>query len=516
MRSKNANVVVVGAGPGGLASAMLLASNGANVTVLEKQPTVGGRTNSIKAQGYTFDIGPTFFMYPQALQDIFQAAGRNMAAELPMERLDPHYRLKFANGGEIMASANINKMRDQIASYSPEDAMNLDAFLTESRKKFKAVKPALEKDYSSWKSLLDWNLVKSLPVLKPWQSVDGNLRKFFKDERTRLAFSFQTKYLGMSPFRCPSLFTILSYLEYDFGIYHPIGGCAAISHSMARVAEQMGVRIETGVDVGKIEFQGRKATGVQTSKENYKADAVVMNADFAMAAKQLIPNELRPSWSDKKIDKAQYSCSTFMLYLGVDADYSHLPHHNIHISEDYEKNLREIEDDHVLPESPSFYVQNASATDPTLAPAGKSALYVLVPVSQEHPNIDWSREAPKFRKKILGMLAKLGFEGVEERIEFEQMVTPADWRQEHRIHKGAVFNLAHTYSQMLYLRPHNRMQHVDGVYLVGGGTHPGSGLPVIFESARISSRLLCEDFGLTPHAAAAPLDAMPPLLVGAR
>ncbi len=494
--SSTPEIVIVGAGPGGLASAMLLASSGSKVTLIEKEQQVGGRTASIKSNGYTFDIGPTFFMYPEALENIFRRSGRSLAKELPMEKLDPHYRLAFPDGTDLLASPNLDRMRDQIAAYSVPDAMNLEAFLSESREKFAAVKPVLEKDYSSWRALCDWNLVKSLPILKPWQSVDANLRRFFKDERTRLAFSFQTKYLGMSPFRCPSLFTILSYLEYDFGIYHPIGGCAAISDSMARVAQEMGVNILTGVDASEIEFRGRKAVAVQTNKGKLRADAVVMNADFAQAAQRMIPNHLRKRWDDKRIGKAKYSCSTFMLYLGVAGNFDHLPHHNIRISSDYRKNLEEIEGGHVLPSDPSFYVQNASVTDPTLAPQGHSALYVLVPVSHQHKNIDWNTAAPAFRKKILGMLPQLGFEDVERRICFERMFTPDDWAMQHRIQHGAVFNLAHTYDQMLHLRPQNRFNDVEGVYLVGGGTHPGSGLPVIFESANISTRLLCQDLGL--------------------
>jgi len=185
------------------------------------------------------------------------------------------------------------------------------------------------------------------------------------------------------------------------------------------------------------------------------------------------------------------------MYLGVEGEFD-LPHHNIHIADDYARNLDEIENRHVLSDDPSFYVQNACVTDPTLAPRGQSALYVLAPVTHQHPNVDWSRERERFRARMLRQIAKAGFTDIERRIRFERIVTPEDWDTKYEIHQGATFNLAHSLGQMLHLRPHNRFEDCDGIYLVGGGTHPGSGLPVIFESARISTRLLLADLGIAP------------------
>ncbi|HKI68775.1 MAG TPA: hypothetical protein VKA67_04245, partial [Verrucomicrobiae bacterium] len=209
----------------------------------------------------------------------------------------------------------------------------------------------------------------------------------------------------------------------------------------------------------------------------------------------MVPNHLRRRWTDQKVAKKKFSCSTFMMYLGIEGKFD-LPHHTIHISEDYEKNLDEIENRHVLSSDPSFYVQNASVTDSTLAPRGHSALYVLAPVTHQHTNVEWKREVDRYRNLLLRQIVKAGFADVEQRIRYERIITPADWDQRYEIYRGATFNLAHSLDQMLHLRPHNRFEDLDRVYLVGGGTHPGSGLPVIFESARISSRLLLDDLGL--------------------
>jgi phytoene desaturase len=186
-----------------------------------------------------------------------------------------------------------------------------------------------------------------------------------------------------------------------------------------------------------------------------------------------------------------------MLYLGIEGRYD-LPHHTIHIAQDYERNLDEIENQHVLSADPSFYVQNACVTDSSLAPKGMSTLYILAPVSHQHANIDWSRDKAGFRKLLLQQVAKAGYTHLEERIRFERVITPADWDTSYAIHQGATFNLSHNLAQLLHLRPQNRFEDLEGVYLVGGGTHPGSGLPVIFESARITSRLLLQDCGMEP------------------
>jgi phytoene desaturase len=211
----------------------------------------------------------------------------------------------------------------------------------------------------------------------------------------------------------------------------------------------------------------------------------------------MIPNELRPRWTDRKVERKRYSCSTFMLYLGVEGEYPEAAHHNIFISEDYDRNLADIEKNHRLSPDPSFYLQNASITDPTLAPPGCSALYLLVPVSHQHPNIDWSKEKWGYRQLALKQLEKIGVRDIERKIRFEKMVTPDDWARDHRLHLGSTFSMAHSLDQMLHLRPQNRFSDVEGVYLVGGGTHHVSGLPVIFESSRISTRLLLEDLGMS-------------------
>jgi phytoene desaturase len=488
-------VLIIGAGPGGLAAAMILARSGLRVTILERASSPGGRTSTFGGNGFRFDLGPTFFLYPRVLAEIFKSVGRDLREEVELVRLDPQYRLVFGCGGELLATPQMERMERAIASLSPADAVAFRPFLAENRAKFARLKRCLESPFRSWRDLLSQPVLDLLPFLRPWLSLDRELARYFHDPRVRLAFSFQSKYLGMSPFHCPSVFSILSYLEYEYGIHHPIGGCGAVTQAMARVVRELGGEIRLDEPVLEILFDRRRAVGVRTRDGCYKGDAVIINADFAHAMSALVPDRLRRRWTDRKIAGKRYSCSTFMIYLGVERRFDHVDHHTIYMAKDYVRNIEEIEQRHVLSEDPSFYVQNAGVTDSTLAPAGMSTLYVLVPVTHVHPNVDWSMERDRYRRIVLRQLARIGITDVERHIRFERIVTPADWEQ-MGIHRGATFSLSHNLGQMLHLRPRNRFDDLERVYLVGGGTHPGSGLPVIFESARISTRLLLEDLDL--------------------
>ncbi len=478
---------------------MLLAGSGVHVTVVEKHNRVGGRTATFTQDGYKFDIGPTFFLYPRVLKEIFADAGFDLEREVPMTRLDPQYRLMFGSGGQIDATPDIERMEREIAHISPHDAIAFRGFLERNRQKLASFLPFLESPFESWTDLLRPSMLKLLPLLKPWASLDGDLRTHFTDERIRLGFSFQSKYLGMSPFRCPSLFSILSFLEYEHGVFHPTGGCGTVTATMARLCREMGVDILLNEPVEELLVENGEARGVRTANRTLHADSVIVNADFADAMRNLLPGKHRNRWTDKRIQSKRFSCSTFMLYLGVEGRFDDVAHHTIYLAKDYKQNLQDIESLHKLSAEPSFYVQNASITDPTLAPKGHSTLYVLLPVTHEVDAIDWAKETDRFRALALRQIEKIGITGLEGRIRTEKILTPRGWAEEFHLHKGATFSMAHSLTQMLHLRPHNRFEDVQGMYLVGGGTHPGSGLPVIFQSARISSRLLLEDLGLEPQ-----------------
>ena len=497
--SATPNVAIIGAGPGGLASALLLAKSGVNVTVFERSSAVGGRNKVFDRDGFKFDLGPTFFHYPEVIEDIFKAIGMDAHDELNLHKLDLNYRLIFGKGGQLDCTSDLEQMTERIRELSGDS--NAEAFkryVVDNRRKLAKSKACLQEPWYGPSDLLSKRAMRVAGVLRPQRSVAGDLMKLFDDDRRMLAMSFQTKYLGMSPFNCPSLFTMLAFLEYEYGIFHPMGGLGSVSERMASIAKDLGVTFRMNEAVESVIMDGKTIKGVRTAEGEFMADRVIMNADFANGMTQLFPDKVRKKWNNKKLDKKKYSCSTFMLYLGVDRTYNDLPHHQIYASANYEQNLEDIEKHHKITwDDPSVYVQNACVTDPQLAPEGCSTVYALVPVSHMHENIDWSKEKDAYRDRILDQIeSKLGFENLRDHIVTEMVITPEDWGD--HCYRGAVFNLAHGLDQMLWRRPKNQFDEINNLYLVGGGTHPGSGLPVIYESARISSKLLLDSLGIIP------------------
>jgi len=492
-------IAVVGAGPGGLTAAMLLAARGCSVEVFEKQPYVGGRTSSFGQDGYTFDLGPTFLMMKYVLEEVFNLAGRSLDDYMTLKRIDPLYRLVFRSGKTFLPAADPERTREEITRVFPGNEEGFDRLMRREKKKCARLVPCLSIPYEKWHHLLRKQLIHALPYLDAHVSLYKHLSRFLHDPDLVIAFTFQAKYLGMSPWDCPGLFSILSYIEHALGIYHPIGGPNQITKAMAKVLAEEGGTLHLDTGVKEVLVQNGHAVGLLLeSGDKVEADDVIVNADFGYAMTHLVGQEHRRKYTDDNVRRRAYSCSTYMLYLGVDRRYD-IPHHNIVFAADYKRNLDEISRLKVLSGDPSFYVQNAIVTDPTLAPEGKSTIYVLVPVPNTDGDIDWERDAPAFRERVLDALeTHAGLTDLRRHIEFETAITPATWEHEKLIFKGATFNLAHTMGQMLHLRPHNRFEEFDHCYLVGGGTHPGSGLPTIFMSGRIVADYILRRAAGTP------------------
>jgi phytoene desaturase len=484
-------VIVIGAGPGGLTAGMQLARQGYQVDVYEKNGHVGGRNAAIKLDQYTFDTGPTFLMLLEVLEDAFRDAGRDLNQYLDLKRIDPMYRLRFGGSRDFLPTGDEARMVAEVERAFPGDGRNYLRFKRQEGRKFDRVYPCLKVPYDSLLSYLKPRFLKAIPRLDPFASVYQRLASYFSHEDLRIAMTFQAKYLGMSPWECPATFTILSVIEHRFGIYHPIGGLNKISEAMAKVIAEDGGRIHLNAPVKQLVVKDRVATGVLLeSGETVEADHVIINPDFAWAMSHIVKPGDRRKYTDAKLKRMEYSCSTFMLYLGVNKKYD-IPHHNVIFAESYKDNVDEIARTKTLPKDPSVYIQNASITDPTLAPAGKSAIYVLVPIANQTSGIDWNKEKKMFRDLVIRTIqAKTELKDLEQHIEVEKVITPADWEREYNIYHGATFNLSHKVSQMLSFRPHNRFEEFRNCYLVGGGTHPGSGLPTIYQSGRIAAGMI--------------------------
>ena len=393
------HVAIVGAGPGGLTSGMILAHRGFRVSVFEKKDVVGGRNAALQLGPFKFDTGPTFLMMRFILDEMFRAAGTEAQDRLDFTRLDPMYELLFEDF-ELKFTEDHDQMREQIAAHFPGKEGGFDEFLRREQKRFKRLYPCLQRPYSSIRALLSPTFLRALPVMSLTKSVFDNMHGYFQSDPLTLCFTFQSKYLGMSPWKCPAVFSMLPYIEHAYGIYHTKGGLSEISAAMAAVLEERGGELHLGTPVSRLTVEGGAVTGVQLEDgESVPADVVIVNADFSQAMCDLVEPRWLRKWHPEALEKKAYSCSTFMLYLGLDKVYD-MAHHSIVFAHDYRANLEDIADRMVLSDDMSFYVRNASVGDPTLAPEGKSAVYVLVPVPNCRADIDWEKEGDSFRGKV--------------------------------------------------------------------------------------------------------------------
>ncbi len=488
---KDKKIGIVGAGPGGLTCGMLLANKGYDVTVLEKANYVGGRSAPIRLGDFTFDTGPTFLMMKHVLDEIFETCNRNSSEYMEFKRLDPMYQLNFKDIS-IQMSSDKEKMRNELTKVFPGSENGLEDFYSKEKKRYQKIIKNLYRDYSSLTSFLSPSLLKAAPAFFSGGSIFDNLGKYFKDEKLRVCFTFQSKYLGMSPWECPAAFTMIPYVEHEYGIYHVMGGLNQISKGMAKVIEEEKGTILTDKTVKTIVTSGNKAIGVEFEDgKKMDFDKIVINADYGYAMSSLFEPKKIKRHSPEKLEKKKFSCSTFMLYLGIDKIYGNVPHHNIYFAENYRQNIDDIGNGR-LSDDFSFYIQNASVTDSSLAPKGKSTVYVLVPVPNNRKiDFDWESQEINYKEKILDTIEERSeMKDLRDHIEVEKVITPKNWENNYNVYIGATFNLAHNLSQMLYFRPHNRCKEVKNLYLVGGGTHPGSGLPTIYISGIVTAGLI--------------------------
>ncbi|WP_082234359.1 phytoene desaturase family protein [Halobacillus massiliensis] len=485
-------IIIIGAGPGGLASAMLLAAEGYNVHVYEKKSYPGGRNGHFQLGPYTFDIGPTFLSMVHIAEEIFQQAGKNLHDYIDLVELSPMYELQFEDR-RVPMYRDRDKMLEVIERHFPGNEEGYLRFMKDTRKKMNALLPLLQTRHHRLVDYLSPRALKALPQLSIGKSVYDVLSEYFNDEQLKIAFTFQAKYLGMSPWECPGAFSILSYMEHEYGVFHPVGGVNQLSKAMAKAFEELGGTLHLNQGVKEFVLEGKKVRGVRLENGRTEpADEVIVNADFAHSMSRFVEDGVLKKFTKEKLDKRKYSCSTFMIYLGVDRKYD-MPHHTILFAKDYKKNVEEMTKDMVLSKEPSIYIHNASVTDSTLAPEGHSALYILAPVPNNYAEIDWDEKEAAFRELVLNEVEeKTGFKDIRNHIKEEKVLTPLQWETDHYVHKGATFSMAHQLSQMMYFRPHNRFQELDHCWLVGGGTHPGSGLPTILESARITANWIKE------------------------
>lgn len=482
-------IAIVGGGPGGLAASLLLAHAGHDVTIFEANDRVGGRSSKIDVGDFHFDAGPTFFIYRYVLDSIFTRLGLKLDDLVKLKKIEPLYELVF--GHKIFRPyENHAMMMKEIHRVFPGEEKGYQLYLKKEARRFKKLMPVLSMPFSNPLQFLHPKVLSALDEIDIGRSLHQRLSRYFHSEELIYSMAFQAKYLGMSPWECPSLFSILSFMEHEYGIYHIVGGLYHLNDMMGQLASSMGVKIKLNHKVEKFHVEKKAIRSLKVNQRTYKFDTFVLNGDFAKSM-PLLDEVNRPKrYRNQSLNRLQYSCSTFNLYLGLDKVFP-LAHHTIFFSKNYRQYVQTLTKDLTLSEDPSFYVHNPSLIDPSHAPEGQSALYVLIPVPNLKANLDWKKIKETYIELTLKRLEKIpGLKDLRKHIVQQYALSPLDWQDQYHVHLGANFNLSHKFSQLLYFRPHNQFQGIKNLFLVGGGTHPGSGLPTIYQSALIASDLI--------------------------
>ena len=493
------DVIIIGAGVGGLAAAIGLAARGTRVTLLEQNARVGGKLNIWAKDGFTFDTGPHVLTMLWALEEVFAQDGRRLDDVLDLVRLDTVCRYHFEGGTTLDAPTDPDEAARAITDFAPGDEAGFGRFLAYARQVSEATTdPFLRQDFGAQvrgiPTPAQWGQLRGFLALKPWRTLRDVVRAHFTDPRLRQIFELYALYSGSHPARASGIFATVADVQWRQGTFYVRGGLYALAQALREAAESLGVVVKTETPVGEIIVKGGRARGVATqSGERLFADAVVCNADCLSALTTLVPCHARRVWTPQRVAKIEPSTSAFLLLLGVRGTYPQLAHHNSFLARDGEREFAAIFDQGRPAEDPTVGVACQSVTDPTKAPPGCSNLFVMTNPPALSASFDWQVEAPRYRDLVLAKLERLGLTGLRDRILVEQMWTPLDLQSRYAAHRGAIYGLSSNGWRQGFLRPPQVSPDVRGLYFVGGSTHPGGGVPLCALSGTNVARRIAGD-----------------------
>jgi phytoene desaturase len=490
------HALVIGSGFGGLAAAIRLGARGYRVTVIEKLDAPGGRACVHRQDGFTFDAGPTILTAPFLFDELWHLCGRRLADDVELRPVSPFYRIRFDDGEVFDYSGDPDAMRAEVARFAPTDVDGYEEFMRASEAIFKI---GFEKfgdiPFSSWTDMA--RIVPAMISLASYKTVDGLVSSYVRDSRLRVVFTFHPLLIGGNPFTTTSIYCLIAFLERKWGVHFVMGGIGRVVQGLVRLIETQGGKVRHGQEATAIIVKDGTATGVRlASGETIAADIVVSNADSAWTYRYLVPPEARHRWSDRRIESARYSMSLFVWYFGTRRKYSDVCHHTILLGPRYRELLIDIFDRKVLAPDFSLYLHRPTATDPSLAPDGCDAFYVLSPVPHLGSGIDWRDKTETYRRALARRLSETVLPGLEANVVTSRITTPQDFQDRLLSFRGAAFGLEPVLTQSAWFRPHNRSEDVANLFLVGAGTHPGAGLPGVLLSARVLDKVVPHAFTL--------------------
>ncbi len=500
-------ITVIGSGFGGLAAAIRLAARGHEVTLIEQRDQPGGRAYVYRQDGFTFDGGPTVITAPWMLRELFELAGRNIDDYVDLVPVTPFYRIFFPDRTYFDYAGDPEEMEASIRalSSSPEhDVAGYRKFVELASRIFaKGFTELVDQPFLSVMDMV--KIVPDLIRLQSYRSVYGLVARHVKDDRLRQVLSFHPLLVGGNPFQTTSIYTLIHHLEREWGIWFAKGGTGALVAALARLFEELGGTIRLSSRVDEILTTGDRAHGVRLDDgTGIPADIVVCNGEVSTAYQRLLPPEKRKKYTDKRLARMRYSMSLVVIYFGTNRLYRGedgpvLKHHNIILGPRYKELLEDVFNRKILADDFSLYLHMPTLTDPSLAPEGHEAFYVLAPVPHLGGDTDWETQAKPYRDRIMAFLEEHYLPGLSEHIVTEHMIDPRHFRDELASYQGSAFSVEPILTQSAWFRPHNRSEEVPNLYFVGAGTHPGAGVPGVLASAKIADTLIARDAaGVSP------------------
>ncbi|WP_103020003.1 phytoene desaturase [Salinibacter altiplanensis] len=479
------HAVVVGAGVGGLASAIRLRTRGFRVTLLDRLDQPGGRARVFEQDGFTFDAGPTVITAPFLFEELWSLCGRDLEDDVELVPVDPFYRIRFDDGTAFNYTGDTEDMVEEIARFAPEDVDGYRRFLEKSEEIFEVGFEEL--GHVPFDNVTDMlRIVPAMMKLQSHRTVHSLVSKYISHPKIRKVLSFHPLLVGGNPFSTTSIYTLIAHLERKWGVWYAMGGTGSLVQGMADLLADLGVTQRYGAEVDQILVENETASGVRLSSgETLGADLVVSNADVGWTYRHLVAPEHRDTWTDRKVENMDYSMSLFVWYFGTDRTYEDVEHHSILLGPRYKGLLDDIFDHKELADDFSLYLHRPTKTDPSMAPDGHDAFYVLSPVPHLDSGVDWRQQAEPYRQAVEDYLADTVLPDLGEHLVTSRMLTPREFKTDYKSLKGAAFSVEPKLTQSAWFRPHNQSEDVEHLYFAGAGTHPGAGLPGVLSSARV-------------------------------
>ncbi|GFZ79376.1 phytoene desaturase [Paenibacillus marchantiophytorum] len=478
-------VIVIGGGLGGMSAAIRLAHAGYQVTVLEQQPTLGGKLQRVVLGGFHFDRGPSTITMPQVFEQVFTNVGRRMEDYVTFYPVDPGTRNHFHDGTSVDTSSDLAKMEAQIAVFSPADAKHLRAFMKESAELYqRADRLFMNRLLLSWRDKTDWQLLGGLLRIRPWLTLDRLLRRYFRHPNTLALFGRYATYVGSAPSHAPAIFAMLAHLELQIGVYSVQGGTYRIVEAFRQLAMEMGVMIRTSVRVDKISSANGHITGVVSSDGDYAADIVIANGDVLSICQDLINESERPSMRNDRITAYEPSLSGFVSLVGSKETFDKLLHHTVFFPEHYGREFYDIFGEGKAAQDPAIYVCHSGYSENGVVPDGGSNLFILANAPSTSPKIKWEEQADTYQRQLWRKLEYYGLSGFTQNVQVSDTFTPDQLQMQTSAYRGAIYGISSNSVRQTFARPSNQA-NLKGLWFVGGTTHPGGGTPMVTRSGQL-------------------------------